>query len=64
MASYTNCKVGDVLSVTLGYGFSIVAGPARRPVVAFAFATEAEAQQARAEIEKVVAKAVEITPQG
>jgi hypothetical protein len=30
----------------------------------FTFATEADAEQARVEIEKVVAKAVEITPQG
>ena len=64
MASYTNCKVGAVQKVTAGYGFSILGGDHGRPLVAFAFATEADAEQARAEIEKVVAKAVEITPQG
>jgi hypothetical protein len=68
MASYTNCKVGEVQSVMLGgrnvpgYGFSILGGT--RPLVAFAFVTKADAEQARAEIEKAVAKAVEITPQG
>jgi hypothetical protein len=63
MAGYTNCKVGEVQKVTAGYGFVIRDGY-KRLVVTFAFATEADAAQARAEIEKVVAKAIEITPQG
>jgi hypothetical protein len=69
MMSYTNCEVGDVMSVALhsgdeGYGFGIVGGPQKRPLVAFAFAAQADAEQARAEVAKVVEKAVEITPQG
>ncbi len=71
MESYTNCKVGEVDEVMvqsgnvgLGYGFRILGGASKRPLVAFAFATKADAMQARAEIEKAVAKAVEITPQG
>ena len=71
MISYTNCKVGDVLPVAVhsgdegpGYGFGILGGAHGRPLVAFAFATEADAKQARAEVAKAVEKAVEITPQG
>jgi hypothetical protein len=71
MTSYTNCKVGDVQSVIvhsgaerLGYGFSILGGAHGRPLVGFAFATEADAKQARAEVAKAVEKAAEITPQG
>jgi hypothetical protein len=71
MESYTNCKVGEVGEVMVqsgnvgfGYGFRILGGAYGRPLVAFAFATEANAKQARAEIEKAVAKAVEVTPQG
>jgi hypothetical protein len=71
MISYTNCKVGDVQSVIvhsgdegLGYGFSILGGAHGRPLVGFAFATEADAKRARAEVANAVEKAVEITPQG
>ena len=72
MTSYTNCKVGDVQQVTIqsgddgfGYGFHILGGPRGQSlVVAFSFATKADADQARAEVAKVVAKAVEVTPQG
>ncbi len=71
MMSYTNCKVGDVQLVTIhsgddgsGYGFSILGGVHGRPLVGFAFATEADAKRARAEVAKAVEKAVEITPQG
>jgi hypothetical protein len=71
MTSYTNCKVGDVQSVIvqigdegLGYGFSILGGPHGRPLVTLAFKTEVDAEQARTEVAKVVATAVEITPHG
>jgi hypothetical protein len=71
MNSYTNCKVGDVESVIVhggdegsGYGFSILGGPHGLPLVGFAFATEADAERARAEVAKAVERAVEITPQG
>jgi hypothetical protein len=71
MIGYTNCKVGDVRSVIvhrgdegLGYGFSILDGAHGRPLVGFAFATEADAKRAHAEVAKAVEKAVEITLQG
>jgi hypothetical protein len=67
-SSYTNCRVSDVQDVTLysgdkgfGYGFGILGGPHGRPLVTFAFATKADADQARAEVTKAVEKAVEIT---
>jgi hypothetical protein len=71
MTVYRNCKVSDVGPVVVhsddigsGYGFSILGGAHGRPLVAFAFATKADADQARAEVAKAVEKAVEITPQG
>ncbi len=70
MMSYTNCKVGDVQLVTIhsgddgpGYG-CILDGVHGRPLVGFAFATEADAKRARAEVAKAVEKAIEITAQG
>jgi hypothetical protein len=49
MIGYTNCKVSDVQSVIVhsgddgsGHGFSILGGAHGRPLVGFAFATEAE----------------------
>jgi hypothetical protein len=71
MTVYRNCRVDDVGPVIVhsgeagsGYGFSILGGEHGRPLVGFAFATEEDAEQARAEVARAVEKAVEVTPQG
>jgi hypothetical protein len=61
MASYDNCKTGDVMSLPGGYGFNILSDR-NRPLVTLEFSTRDEAKQARDEIAKAVAKAVTITP--
>ncbi len=59
--SYKNCMVSDVIGMRdLGYGFNILSERAQ-PILSFAFETRDDAVQARAEVAKVVAKAVEIT---
>jgi hypothetical protein len=65
MASYTNCKVGEVMATSGGdelrYGFGILSERGR-PLLFLAFKTRDDAAQARAEVVNAVAKAVEITP--
>ena len=66
MASYTKCKVGEVMSVTLsghetGYGFGILSENGR-PLCSLAFVARADAAEAREAVAKAVAKAAEITP--
>ncbi len=67
MVSYTNCKVGEVMPATLrggyasGYGFGILSENGR-PLCFLAFATEADAIEARDGVAKAVARAAEITP--
>ena len=63
MASYSNCRTGDVMSVGDGYGFNIVSD-GNRSLVTLEFSTRDEARQARDEMAKAVAKAVTITPHG
>jgi hypothetical protein len=70
MTAYQNCKVSEVMPVTLpsgvagaGYGFSI-RSENKRPLVTLSFATREDAEQARAEVASAVEKAIEVTPQG
>jgi hypothetical protein len=63
MASYSNCRTGDVMSVGGGYGFNIVSDR-NRPLITPEFSTRDEARQARDEVAKAAAKAVKITPHG
>jgi hypothetical protein len=59
--SYTKCTVSEVMGMSdLGYGFSILSERAQ-PILSLAFDTRDDASQARAEVAKAVAKAVEIT---
>ena len=46
-----------------GYGFNILGGN-KRPLVTLAFATWGDAEQARAEVERALERAVEVTPHG
>ena len=68
MASYTNCKVSDLMPTADGSGFHILGDDDRqpkmppRPLVTLAFKTWDETEQARDEVAKAVAKAVTITP--
>ena len=68
MTVYQNCKVGEVQQVIVhsgdgyGYGFSILSGN-NRPLVALSFATQEDAEQARAEVASAIEKAVEVTAQ-
>jgi hypothetical protein len=58
---YTNCIVGEVTGISdLGFGFDIL-NERVQPILSLAFKTRDDAAQARAEIAKAVAKAVEIT---
>ncbi len=58
---YTNCTVGEVTRISdLGFGLDILNERAQ-PILSLAFKTRDDAAQARAEIAKAVAKAVEIT---
>ena len=70
MTAYQNCKVSEVMPVTLpsgvagaGYGFSI-RSENNRPLVTLSFATREDAEQAQAEVASAVEKAVEVRPQG
>jgi hypothetical protein len=67
MIGYRNCKIGDVVKAKyadeVGYGFGITSDRGNG-LVFFAFPTEEDAEQARAEIDRIFTKAVEITPQG
>jgi hypothetical protein len=70
MTAYQNCKVGEIISVTIhsgdtgaGYGFSILSEN-DRPLVTLSFETWEDAEKARAEVARAVERAVEVTPQG
>jgi hypothetical protein len=70
MTAYQNCKVGEIISVTLhsgdagvGYGFSILSEK-NRPLVTLSFEAQGDAEHARAEIARAVEMAIEITLQG
>ena len=68
MTAYTDCKVGFVKPVQMGraevgYGFSILSVN-DRPLCALAYATQEDAEQARADVAWALEKAIEITPQG
>ena len=68
MTAYTDCKVGVVQPVTVdgpkvGYGFSILSVNSR-PLCALAFATQEDAEQARAEVARALERTVEVTSQG
>jgi hypothetical protein len=56
---YKNCTVGEVTGIS-DLGFNILNERAQ-PIISLAFKTRDDATQARAEIAKAVAKAVEIT---
>jgi hypothetical protein len=62
------CKVGLFKPVQIGrdemgYGFSILSVNSRA-LCALAYATQADAEEARAEVAQALEKAVEVTPQG
>jgi hypothetical protein len=58
---YTNCTVGEVTRISdLGFGLDIL-NKRMQPILSLAFKTRDDAAQARADIAKAVAKAVEIT---
>ena len=67
MTAYQNCKVGEIISVTIhsgdaaGYGFSILSK--KRPLVMLSFEARGDAEHARAEIARAVEMAIEVTPQ-
>ena len=57
---YKNCTVGEVTGMSdLGFGFNIL-NERGQPILSLAFRTRDDAAQARAEIAKAVAKAVEV----
>ena len=59
--SYKKCTVSEVMGMSdLGYGFNILTERAQ-PILSLAFETRDDAAQARGEVAKVIAKAVEIT---
>jgi hypothetical protein len=58
---YQNCTVSEVTGVSdLGFGFNILNERAQ-PILSLSFKTRDDAAQARAEVAKAVAKAVDIT---
>jgi hypothetical protein len=70
MTAYQNCKVSEVMPLTLpsgvagaGYGFNI-RSENKRPLVTLSFATREDAEQARAEVASAGEKAIELTPAG
>ena len=70
MTAYQDCKVSEVMPVTLpsgvagaGYGFSI-RSENNRPLVTLSFATREDAKEALAEVARAVEKAVAVTTQG
>jgi hypothetical protein len=67
VTAYQNCKVDDAVQQMTGsdddgYGFHIRSK--NRPVVTLLFATQEDAEQARAEVARAVEKAIEVTPHG
>ena len=59
--SYKNCTVSDVMGMPkLGYRFNILNERAQ-PVLSLVFERRDDAEQARVEVAKAVAKAVEVT---
>ena len=58
---YKNCTVGEVTGMSdLGFGVNIL-NERGQPILSLSFRTRDDAAQARAEIAKAVAKAVEVT---
>ena len=58
---YKNCTVGEVTGISdAGFGFNIL-NERGQPILSLSFRTRDDAAQARAEIAKAVAKAVEVT---
>jgi hypothetical protein len=58
---YKNCTVSDVMGMpNQGYGFYILNERAQ-PVLSLAFESKDDAEQARAEVAKAVAKAAAVT---
>jgi hypothetical protein len=58
---YKNCTVSDVMGMPKpGYRFNIL-NERGQPILSLSFRTRDDAAQARAEIAKAVAKAVEVT---
>jgi hypothetical protein len=69
MTAYQNCKVGEIISVTIdsgnagvGYGFSILSEK-NRPLVMLSFETRGDAEHALAEVGRAIEMAIEVTPQ-
>jgi hypothetical protein len=59
--SFRNCTVSDVIGMpNQAYGFDIL-NERVRPVLSFAFERRDDAEQARVEVARAVAKVVEIT---
>ena len=67
---YKNCTVGEVTGMSdLGFGFNILNERGQpilslsrgQPILSLSFRTRDDAAQARAEVAKAVAKAVEVT---
>ena len=58
---YKNCTVGEVTRTSdLGFGFNIL-NERGQAILSLSFRTKDDAAQARAEMAKAVAKAVEVT---
>ena len=58
---YKNCTVGEVTRISdFGFGLDIL-NKHMQPILSLSFRTRDDAAQARAEIAKAVAKAVEVT---
>ena len=58
---YKNCTVGEVTGMSdLSFGFNIL-NERGQPILSLSCRTRGDAAQARAEIAKAVAKAVEVT---
>jgi hypothetical protein len=69
MTAYQNCKVGEIISVTIHrgdagarYGFSILSEK-NRPLVTLSFEARGDAEHARAEVSRALEMAIEVTPQ-
>jgi hypothetical protein len=58
--SYKNCTVSDVMGMNPGYGFNIL-NERKNGLRTLAFEKGDDAEQARVEVAKAVAKAVEVT---
>ena len=68
MTAYQNCKVSEVMPVTLPSGvagaFFSIRSENNRLLVTLSFGTREDAEQARAEVVRAVEKAVEIAAHG